>query len=91
MILRRLILKNWQAFYWGELRDLLNQASKSDNAPRIFNAQTRKASQDNINEQINEVGPNTRVIAVSSGKGGVGKTNLVVNLAITLAGLGKRV
>ncbi|KJR98173.1 MAG: ATPase [Peptococcaceae bacterium BRH_c4a] len=32
-----------------------------------------------------------RVIAVSSGKGGVGKTSLVVNLAITLASLGQRV
>ncbi|MCL6477598.1 MAG: MinD/ParA family protein [Peptococcaceae bacterium] len=32
-----------------------------------------------------------RVIAVSSGKGGVGKTSLVVNLAITLAAMGQRV
>ncbi|KJS15898.1 MAG: ATPase [Peptococcaceae bacterium BRH_c4b] len=32
-----------------------------------------------------------RVIAVTSGKGGVGKTSLVVNLAISLAGMGKRV
>jgi flagellar biosynthesis protein FlhG len=32
----------------------------------------------------------TRVIAVASGKGGVGKTNLTVNLAIALARAGKR-
>lgn len=31
------------------------------------------------------------VIAVTSGKGGVGKTNVVVNLAVSLARLGKRV
>ncbi len=32
-----------------------------------------------------------RVISVTSGKGGVGKSNVVVNLAVTLANMGKRV
>jgi len=36
-------------------------------------------------------GPCTRVITVTSGKGGVGKTNVVANLAIGLARTGKRV
>ncbi len=32
-----------------------------------------------------------RTIAITSGKGGVGKTNLTVNLAIALGNMGKRV
>jgi len=35
--------------------------------------------------------PCTRVITVTSGKGGVGKTNIVANLAVELARVGKRV
>ncbi|MDR2952978.1 MAG: MinD/ParA family protein [Treponema sp.] len=34
---------------------------------------------------------NTRIITVTSGKGGVGKTNLSVNMAISFARLGKKV
>ncbi len=36
-------------------------------------------------------GPKAHIIAVASGKGGVGKTNVAVNLAVVVAGLGKRV
>ena len=36
-------------------------------------------------------GSRTRVLAISSGKGGVGKSSVTVNLAVTLAGLGHAV
>lgn len=42
-------------------------------------------------EEESPAASGTRVIAVSSGKGGVGKTNSVANLAIAFARMGKRV
>ncbi|HPE37306.1 MAG TPA: MinD/ParA family protein, partial [Spirochaetales bacterium] len=41
--------------------------------------------------QARDSAKKTRVITVASGKGGVGKTNLAVNMAIAYARLGKRV
>lgn len=40
---------------------------------------------------ISDDSPRARIVAVTSGKGGVGKTNIAVNLAIKLTELGQRV
>jgi flagellar biosynthesis protein FlhG len=47
------------------------------------------ASSDGSVLQINNAGP--KVIAVTSGKGGVGKTNVVANLSVSLSELGKKI
>lgn len=47
------------------------------------------AKDKNISKEDNKLKP--KIITISSGKGGVGKSNLVVNLSITLQKMGKKV
>ena len=41
-------------------------------------------------DAVVKLGPDTRVLAVASGKGGVGKSSLAANLAVALSRLGRR-
>lgn len=44
-----------------------------------------------VNEEQQNTKSNSKIITITSGKGGVGKSNFVVNLAISLQNKGKKV
>jgi ATP-binding protein involved in chromosome partitioning len=62
---------------------------------QVLDDDGRKTLMDRLRAQagprVGEAGNRTRVVAVSSGKGGVGKSSVSSNLAVTLAGRGRRV
>ncbi len=66
-----------------------------DQASRLRDLIEERADEEAQSRQVGELYFNaaetTRVIAITSGKGGVGKTNLAVNLAVGLQSSGQRV
>ena len=67
----------------------------SDQASRLRSLIEERAEEEAQSRRVGElyfnVDENTRVIAITSGKGGVGKTNLAVNLAVGLQQAGQQV
>lgn len=62
-----------------ELRALMKDRNRNDEAVKV------------PADAISRKNPKTRIITITSGKGGVGKTNVATNMAIAYAQMGKRV
>ncbi len=67
-----------------------------DESAPLYNDQaetlrTLNTTPEDVQPQTDQTGQATRVFSITSGKGGVGKTACVVNIAVMLSRLGKRV
>lgn len=76
-----------------KLRMLAAELKERKNAPAMAPLKSReaKAAQVAAEARAFQAPPRARVIAVASGKGGVGKTNMAVNLSLSLCRLGRQV
>jgi flagellar biosynthesis protein FlhG len=72
------------------LRRLVAAPRSTQQADPMSTAHAMSVSPEKARERVRSVRL-ARAIAVSSGKGGVGKTNLAVNLAVSYAQMGQRV
>lgn len=79
-------------FIEQQFRDLLCSVPHEDALRLIHDAIfVEGVSVSVLHKELSRAARTTRVVAVTSGKGGVGKTTLAVNLAVAFAGLGARV
>jgi len=86
---------------WTEPRPICRASARSGTAPAAstapaaapapFPVAATSPAPNATDRLVRDVRPRGRVLAVASGKGGVGKTNVAVNVAIGLAVAGRRV
>lgn len=69
-----------------KLRELMKSKPDPATAALVGDLESRPAS-----GPVNQNGSRTRIITITSGKGGVGKTNISINLALAYAKIGKKV